>query len=371
MTGVEEADRRLSREEFLRRTAVLGGVGVLAGFGASRAGAAGLASFGATGESGNLQVLDWSGYEVKDLWKQYGATHPDMKPKFTFMTNEANALGKMRAGLKPDVVHPCVGWVKDFADGGFAQPWNPALIKNLNNLNPAMVKAGQINGKQWWIPADWGFSKPLYRTDKVKPKDRSWSIMFDERYKGKIAWFDDINQLVWAGYYLGFKKPYDQTDAELKKSQDLLKSKKHLVRMFWSSETDLQNAFASGDVWIAYAWPADFAAMKAKKLPVVYMQPKEGALSWVCGFMLGKNSPRVNAAHAYVDAWSSRQAGSWLETNYAYGSANTKAKPADATLLKALQLDNPKSVGEPLGHMDRYYPRRSLYAKLWDEVKAS
>jgi len=371
MTGVEEADRRLSREEFLRRTAVLGGMGVLAGLGASRAGAAGLASLGATAESGNLQVLDWSGYEVKDLWKQYGVTHPDMKPKFTFMTNEANALGKMRAGLEPDVVHPCVGWVKDFADGGFAQPWSPALIKNFKNLNPAMVKAGQINGKQWWIPADWGFSKPLYRTDKVKPKDRSWSIMFDERYKGKIAWFDDINQLVWAGYYLGFKKPYDQTDAELKKSQDLLKSKKHLVRMFWSSETDLQNAFASGDVWIAYAWPADFAAMKAKKLPVVYMQPKEGALSWVCGFMLGKSSPRVNAAHAYVDAWSSRQAGSWLETNYAYGSANTTAKPADPTLLKALQLDNPKSVGEPLGHMDRYYPRRSLYAKLWDEVKAS
>ncbi len=369
--AADELDRRLSRDEFLRRAAVLGGAGILAGVGVSRAGAASLTGFGATAESGSLQVLDWSGYEVKDLWKQYAVTHPTMKPKFTFMTNEANALGKMKAGLKPDLVHPCVGWVKDFVDAGFVQPFTPALIKNLKNLNPAMVKAGRINGKQYWIPEDWGFSKPLYRSDKVKPKDRSWSIMFDERYKGKIAWFDDINQLVWAGYYLGFKKPYDQTDAELKKSQELLKSKKHLVRMFWSSETDLQNAFASGEVWIAYAWPADYAAMKAKKLPVVYMQPKEGALSWVCGFMLGKGSPRVNAAHAYVDAWSSRQAGSWLETNYAYGSANTTSKPADPALLKALQLDNPKSVGEPLGHMDRYYPRRSLYAKLWAEVKAS
>ena len=225
------------------------------------------------------------------------------------MTNEANALGKMRAGFKPDVVHPCVGYVKDFADSGFVQPWNPALLKNLKLLNPAMVKAGQIGGKQWWIPADWGFDKILYRTDKVQPKEKSWSLMLDDRYKGKIAWFDDLNQLVWAGYYLGFKKPYDQTDAELKKSQDLLKSKKGNVRMFWSSETDLQNAFASGDVWIAYAWPADYIAMKAKKLPVAYMRPKEGALSWVCGLMLGKNSPRVAAAHAYADAWSSTTVG--------------------------------------------------------------
>jgi spermidine/putrescine transport system substrate-binding protein len=333
--------------------------------------AAGLTRLGAAAESGNLQVLDWSGYEVKDLWKQYAVTHASMKPKFTFMTNEANALGKMRAGLKPDVVHPCVGYVKDFADSGFVQPWNPALLKNLKHLNPAMVKAGRIGGKQWWIPADWGFDKIMYRTDKVKPKANSWSLLFDDRYKGKIAWFDDLNQLVVAGYYLGAKKPYDQTDAELKKSQAFLKSKKGLVRMFWASETDLQTAFAAGEIWIAYAWPADYVAMKAKKLPVAYMRPKEGALSWVCGLMLGKDSPRVNAAHAFADAWSSTQSGSWLETNYAYGSANTKARPADAGLGKALQLDSPKSVSEPFAHIDRYIRRRALYSKLWDEVKAS
>ena len=61
---------------------------------------------------------------------------PGNKPKFTFMTNEANALGKIRAGFKPDVVHPCVGYVKYFADSGFVQPWDPAQLKNLKHLNP-------------------------------------------------------------------------------------------------------------------------------------------------------------------------------------------------------------------------------------------
>ena len=83
----------------------------------------------------------------------------------------------------------------------------PVADQNLKHLNPAMVKAGQIDGKQYCIPADWGFDTILYRTDKVKPKEKSWSLFFDDRYKGKIAWFDDLNQLVIAGYYLGFKKP--------------------------------------------------------------------------------------------------------------------------------------------------------------------
>jgi len=360
-------ERRFSRDDLLRLAAVAGGAGLLAG----RAGAAEAARAQLAKESGRLQVLDWAGYEVPQVYAPYLKKYPGAKPKFTFMTNEANALSKMHAGFKPDVVRPYVGYLKDFAASGFVQPWDPKLIPNLEQLNPAMVKAGQIDGKQWGIPEDWGFDAILYRSDKVRPKARSWSLLFDERYKGKIAWFDDLNQLVWAGYYLGFAQPYNQTDAELKRSQKLLISKKKLVRLFWSSETDMQNAFAAGDIWIAFAWPADWAAMKGKGLNVVYMHPREGVLSWIGMLMLGKGTERPEHAHAFANAWSSRQTGSWLEDNYAYGHSNTLARPKSKDLLKALQLTNPKAVQEPNAHIDRYIPRRRVYAKLWEEVKAS
>ena len=144
--------------------------------------------------------------------------------------------------------------------------------------------------------------------------------------------------------------------------------------MIWSSETDLWNAFGSGDVWIAYAWPDDWVQMKAKKLPVVYMHPKERPLSWVGMLHAAARARRASTlAHAYVDAWSSRQVGEVARGQLrATGHANTTAQPAvAATCCKALQLDNPKSVGEPHAHIDRDIPRRALYAKLWDEVKAS
>ena len=88
-------------------------------------------------------MLDWAGYEVKNVWAPYQRKYPGQAPQFTFMTNEANALAKLHAGLKPDVVRPYVGYIKDFADSGFFQPWNPELIPNLKQLNPGMVKAGQ------------------------------------------------------------------------------------------------------------------------------------------------------------------------------------------------------------------------------------
>ena len=368
--GTDLFERRLGRDDFLKLAAVGAGAGLLAG----PAKAAEAARARLLAESGRLQVLDWAGYGNdggQAMFAAYVKKHPKNKPQFTYMTNESDALAKMHAGLKPDIFRPYVGWVKYFAQSGLVEPWNPKLIPSFKNLNPFMVKAGQYKGKQYGIPEDWGFDAVLYRTDKVHPKAKSWSLLFDERYKGRIAWFDDLNMLVIAGLLLHIPRPWHMTDAQLEKAQKFLISKKHVARMIWSSETDMDNAFASGDIWIAYAWPNDWVQMKAKKLKVAYMRPKELPVAWVGMLMLGKGTPRRRLAHAYADAWSSVPSAKWLENNYGYGHANTKARPTSSDLLRALQLTNPKAVTEPNAHLDRDIPRRAVYARKWEEVKAS
>ncbi|HEX3055984.1 MAG TPA: substrate-binding domain-containing protein [Gaiellaceae bacterium] len=361
----------LNRRDLLKIAGLAGAAGVVGGPSA----VANAARTALAAESGALQVLDWAGYGNdggQAMFAQYVKQHPGNKPKFTYMTNEADALAKIQAGLKPDLFRPYVGWVEYFATSGLVQPWDTSLLTNFKHLNPFMVKAGQYAGKQYGIPDDWGLDAILYRTDKVQPKTNSWSLLYDERYKGKIAWFDDpVENFTIAGLLHGFKDPWNQSDAELAKSKAFLISKKHLVRTIWASETDLDQQFASGDVWIALAWPNDWVQMKAKKLPVVYMHPKEKPIAWVGMFMLLKGTPRPELAHAYVDAWSSAKSGKWLEDNYGYGHANTLAKPASSDLLKALQLTNPRAVALPNAYLDRNVPRRAVYAKAWDEVKAA
>lgn len=369
----EPIERRLSRADMLRLAAVAAGAGAVAG----PAAAAQAAVKRLTAESGRLQVLDWAGYGNdggQTMFAAYVKQYPHNKPQFTYMLNEADALAKIRAGGRFDLFRPYVGWVKYFSENGYVQPWDTSLIPNFKHLNPFMIKAGQYQGKQYGIPEDWGFDAILYRKDKVHPKANSWSLLYDDRYGGKIAWYDDpVENLTIAGMVLGFKDPWNQTSAQLQQSQKFLLSKKHLVRTIWSSETDLWQVFGSGDVWIALAWPNDWVQMK-KKHPVVYMHPsvgKQKPIAWVGMFMQLKGTPRPDLASAYVNAWSSKSSAEWLENNYGYGHANTLAKPSSSALLKALQLTNPKAVTLPNAYLDRDVPQRALYAKLWEEVKAA
>jgi len=382
---------KVTRKDFLKLGALTVGSGVLAACGAEGAPEPEPAAQGSTekaeerppieSEPGDLEVFEWAGYEFPTYGGKGGPLQPYVdaygKPKYVFLTSDDQAIGKVRAGYRPDMVHPCVDYTGNWVEMGVVQPWDTSLISNFKDLEPALVKGGQVDGQQYFIPADWGFSSPLYRADKVEPDgEESWTLMYDDRYKGKISWWDSPleNFVIW-GYVNGIDDPWEMTDDELDEGRDFLISKKHLCRNFWSSQTDMDADFAAGNIWIAYAWGGSYTGAKKAGLDVVYSDPKEGRLGWNCGFVLIKDTDNFRHAHEYVNTWVSPESALWNITNYAYGMANTNLDLAkiDPDLVAVFHLDDPAAREEPRAHYARPLTteRRAAYAQRWDEVKAA
>lgn len=372
----------MDRRGFLRLAGVAMGGAVLAacksvssttGTGPS---ASGSSRPGIETEDGNLQVFDWDGYGNgsygdEALWKQYAQQFPDATPKFILFKDDDSSYAKVAAGATYDVAHPCGYRWPDWVDLSVLQPWDTSLISNFPSLNPALSAAGQFDGQQYFIPTDWGFAAPMYNADEVTPTEDSWGLLWDDRYGGRISWWDSLNMLVVAAYYNGVANPWDMSDEELDAQKQFLVSKVHLVRDFWP--VDPTEDVANGDVWITYAWPSHWVNAKNAGVNVEYMQPKEGRTSWYCGFCLFADTDNYFHAHDYVNAWASAQSGVWLLNNYAYGHTNTKVdlSKVDPTLVTAFSLDDPTVLDEPKTHVERPIPRRDVYNEMWGEVKAS
>jgi spermidine/putrescine transport system substrate-binding protein len=274
-------ERRLGRADFLRLSALAGGALVLGACGDddSTGGATTTKHPPIGQEPGGLKVYDYAGYEEKALWRQYARQHPDDAPKWKFLNSDAEALSTAVAGYRADVVHPCSGYIKRWVDAELIEPLDTSLLKNFNDLNPELAKSGRINGKQYWVPTDWGFISVLYRSDKVEPEEMSWKLLFDKRYEGKITWYDNPADMMFiGGYAIGADNPFNMTDEELDAVKALFIEAKPAVRNFWNAQTDMENDFAAGNVWITFAWPASWVLMQKKGLQVEYMEPKEGRL---------------------------------------------------------------------------------------------
>jgi spermidine/putrescine transport system substrate-binding protein len=374
----------LNRRDLLKGAALLGGAALLPGCGSSSSTASSSVSRPPIGqESGNLSILEWPGYEAGGtkaqsygLWagtpytKAYGAD----SLVYTSIVSDPQALIKMQTGGPFDLAHPCHQILKPLVDQGLIQPFDTSLIPSFKDLNPYLVDKSQMNGHQYQIPWEWGYSSLIYRTDKVDPADATgWELAWNEKYAKKISlWNSASSMFEAAAILLGFPNMNVLTTDQIAQAKAKLIEQKPLNKFYYNNEfSQMQPALKSGDVWIAYGFPGDYTTLKAQGVPVAFLEPTQGQQSWFCGFVLGADTKNYYHAHKYVESFVNHTAMAQMTNLFSYGVSNdtvTVADVKDKALAAALHVGNPKALTENNAHLQEYQPNLDAITTAWQEV---
>jgi len=280
----------------------------------------------------NITIMEWAGYETPEYYGSYLAKH-ETPPEFSIFASEEEAFEKIRAGFNADMMHPCTYSINQFKDGGLVDPIDTARLSNWPDvIEPLKTWSGVVlDGDVVMVPTDWGNSSVIYRTDMVDAEfqaNESWSILFDEKYAGKVAPADGESNVEIAGLLIGLDRNeiFHMTDEQLEQIRGLLEQQTRVARFYWTSQTEAIQAIATGEIVAAYAWNDAVKSLKAEGIPVKYAVPKEGIFTWLCGLTL-LNSGEGDKALAYdfLDAWLSPETGKYMIEEVGYGHGNRKA----------------------------------------------
>lgn len=180
-------------------------------------------------------------------------------------------------------------------------------LKNVNAVSQYAI--GARDDKTYIVPLVWGYDTVLYNTEKVPLEDaQSWSLLFEDKYAGRIAWWDTpLNTLMAASLYLGHKEPERMDRKQLDEVGKFLISKKKNVRTIFSSFAQGTNLLASGEVVAAYGIISMRTELQEKGLPITGAWCKEGVLSVVQSGYIPKSSARAEAANDVINAMLSKE----------------------------------------------------------------
>jgi spermidine/putrescine-binding protein len=226
------------------------------------------------------------------------------------------------------------------------------------------------------VPFDWGSSSVLYRTDLVDPKyasDPTWAIFYDDAYAGRMAMYDTSVIVDLAMMVRGYTNYTSYTDEQLEEIRPLLEKGNSLLRFYWTDASEVTQALASGEIVAAYAWNGMTKELIDQGVPIAYMNPKEGQLTWVCGLAI---DPRGDADEAmvydFIDAMISPEAGVFQIEDYAYGHSNMKAfEMVPEETLVAMGMSDPNAVFNQGIFIPAVPPElEEKMIKLADEIKA-
>lgn len=289
------------------------------------------------GDSDTPLTFTWSGYDEVHFHQQYIDQH-GCASNFSFWGDEEEAFAKMRAGFSPDITAPCTYKIRQWYDAGLMGEIDTGLLSNWDEIVPSLKEVDDsiIDGKRIFVPMDWGQTSVTFRTDLapeyVDEAAHSWGILWDPKYSGRLSMIDSlIDGVAVAGIYGGLDNPYDLTDsANMELVANLLREQLPLLRYYATSMSDVEQSLASGELVAAATWNSSVQTLKSEGHPVMFMKPKEGAMTWVCGLSRttmndDQGDEMILKAHQVIDSYLSAEAGAWEIINYGYGHANANA----------------------------------------------
>ncbi|EAP77586.1 ABC transporter substrate-binding protein [Roseovarius nubinhibens] len=300
----------------------------------------------ATAGGADLTVFDWSGYEDTGFFGSYMEEYNEA-PSYTFFGSQEEAFTKLQSGFTADLAHPCSDAVRKWVAADLIKPLDPAKLDHWDALLPQIkeVDGIMIDGEVYMMPFEWGNTGLIYRTDKIADDAISLQLLADPAYQGKVA-IPDAASSAYALAALATGNAADYTkmsDEQFQEASDYLRKVHPNVRFYWSDAGQMDQAMASGELEMGWAWNQSELNLIWNDTPAKMMRDVDkGIATWVCGYVHLKSSTASDdQVYDLLNALSAKESGKYIIESWGYPHGNAEAfEIADQELIATYGFDD-------------------------------
>ena len=342
----------------------------------------------AAAEDKVVNVYNWSDYVDESVLQEFSKETGIKVVYDVYDSNEIIESKLLPGGSGYDIVVPTDSTMARLLKAGAIGKLDKSKLPNLTNMWPTITErlAAYDPGNDYAVDYMWGTSGIGYNTAMVSerlpdaPLD-SWALLFDPKYAEKLQDCgiqvldspEDVFQSALA--YLG-KDPDSKDAADIQAAADLLKKVRPYIQKFHSSE--YINALANGDICVAIGYSGDVfqardrAAEADNGVDIGYIIPKEGALMWFDSFVIPKDAPHPEAAHAFINYMLKPDVAAKNSNYVYYANGNLASQPLLSEDVKgdpAIYPDE-ETMGRLFTSTTYDQETQNLITRLWSEIKA-
>ena len=259
---------------------------------------------------GKLTLVAWEGYTEKQWVAPFEkATGCNVTTKYAGSSNDMFNLMTSGGGGQYDMVSASGDASLRLIYAGAVQEVNMKLVPASKDFFKAFQSPpnNTVGGKHYGVSLQFGPNVLMVNKKAFKKPPTTWGAIYDPKNKGKITIPDNPIQIADAALYLsktkpslGIKDPYELTKAQLDAAVQLLEQQRPLVKKYWALASDQIDLFKNGGSTIGASWPYQVNTLRAAKVPVVGVIPKEGVTGWLDTWMLSSKAKHPNCAYKWM-----------------------------------------------------------------------
>ncbi len=293
-----------------------------------------------SGMTVTLNVYNWGEYisdgsedslDVNRAFEEYfnttlSAKYGGIKIKVeysTYATNEDMYSKLKNSAVSYDIVIPSDYMIQKMKDEGMLYSFDTSTLSNYSNINYKFKNAYYDPDNCFSVPYTYGMVGIIYNKALVDEEDiaeKSWSLLWNEKYSGNILQFNNprdafATAMYWKGLDVNSVDP-DVWDEAL----DYLKSQKPLLQGYVNDE--IFNKMKTESAAIAPYFVGDFLTMAEEEENLAFYFPKEGVNYFVDAMCIPTCSSNPHLAKEYINFMIGETAAVANATYIGYASPN-------------------------------------------------
>jgi spermidine/putrescine transport system substrate-binding protein len=318
--------------------------------------------------TGTLKFFAYGDTIVDPMLDPFRKQNPDLELKTASFDSNKAAAAKLAGGFEADVVEVCTDEMSPLTARGLLRPLDEKAVPAFHDL--AFSGAPEVrdaDGNVLFVPASAGPQGLIVNTDQLDPDTiTSYADLFDPAYVGEVALEATPLTAIGAGALaMGLDDPMNLSDEEVEQVKEYLLDHRDQFRAFAESDASMVNLFKSGEVELADGGRGTTQTMIEDGVPVQWIAPKEGSLSWVCGLAITSKAQNIDAAYKLINYYASPQAQA-ISGDMGFVAMNPKALPLVSPAFR--KTADPRNLKNAIPETEP--ENADAYDRAWQEVQA-
>jgi len=277
-------------------------------------------------EKRTLTLYNWEDYigsSTLETFEQETGIHVE---EVNF-TDEEEMLGAVQSNLSAyDLVVVSDDVAREMIAAKLLLTVDYSKISNIRHIGPQYLNQRFDPNQEYTVPYLIGSSGMVINKKYIKGPADSWKVLWDTRYKGKIAMLNNPSEVAAAGCKLLGYSINTSHEEELAMTKSALLEQRPLVAGYYDVVT-IQDLMRNERLWAAHIYSGEGLVLSEENEDIEYLIPREGAAVWMDVFVMPRDAKHTEEAHIFLNYILQPEINAAIASEYWYATPNKEAEP--------------------------------------------
>jgi spermidine/putrescine transport system substrate-binding protein len=323
-----------------------------------------------TMETKTLVLYNWEEYigskTLQNFEKETGIHVQEI-----FFQDEEEMLGAIQSDLKAYDLIVCSGdLVREMQEAKILGQLDLSKIPNFKYISKQYINRPFDPEQKYSIPYLFGTTGMVVNTKYIKENTDSWQVLYDKRYKGKIAMLNNsFEVMAVASKTLGYSIN-DTSNEKITKMKSILGEQKPLLQGYLDVMT-IKDLLIEEKLWAAQIYSGEGLAAVDENENLEYIIPKEGAPIWVDHFAMLRHAQHKEEAHIFINYILRPEVNAAIASELWYATTNEAATPhMDPEVTQSPSVYPTPEIRARCEFFEDLGEATPIFTKTWTEALA-